>query len=423
MAAAALSVLGACQSQPGSKDQGGAGPDEPSRIVDPNEQFRQQELTRQRERAETYASRTGLPLSEYRVSDTSVVSEQYAVVSLPRDGNRRLFMTNLSSDQFTVVLIDKEAKVVGAARLAVANSIPHSLDRLFTDFKAMGGSPENSTAWLQPGRSASDVGLVELSSQLRERGVAATQQFPKPDPNNIIGHIVVSPQEQTPQVLLPNDVFSNLGSENYQDGAIVRLVAALHPGDIAAGVRNSWDTYRVRPDSGTAYGLPTAVPQRELPSVFVNEFALGGGAGNPVQAIGTYGVTSCVAVGLWDPDTKKGALVHFRSNADAVKSLDLVTRELRSAGAETDNLHVAIAGGDNARYRGEVLSEAIRAGIHSWCRENSVTVVQDTGMLTNPWCDLQFSFEDGRMYAHDPDRTRDWRIPRALAPQRLNLLD
>ena len=61
--------------------------------------------------------------------------------------------------------------------------------------------------------------------------------------------------------------------------------------------------------------------------------------------VGTFGVASCVALIIYDPESKIGALAHFdRSNAGQHESMERIFADLESHGANLNNLQITFIG-------------------------------------------------------------------------------
>ena len=64
-----------------------------------------------------------------------------------------------------------------------------------------------------------------------------------------------------------------------------------------------------------------------------------------VPAIETVGVATCIAVFLYDPQAKAGALGHFAATTDAARSIAEMRRALEAAGGSWKRARASVIGG------------------------------------------------------------------------------
>lgn len=86
-----------------------------------------------------------------------------------------------------------------------------------------------------------------------------------------------------------------------------------------------------------------AADRAAVPEILQDQFAIASAAEYP--ALQTYGVTTCVAVTLYDVQLHQGALLHVSASTKIPEALRLVLEQLKQRGTDPADLQAQLWGG------------------------------------------------------------------------------
>ncbi len=96
-----------------------------------------------------------------------------------------------------------------------------------------------------------------------------------------------------------------------------------------------------------AASLAAAEPPPQPAFIGMGEYAVA--KAPATHSLGTLGVATCIAVFLYDPAAKAGALGHFAATTDVAPSIRAMRRGLARAGAAPGRLRATLIGGWDTR--------------------------------------------------------------------------
>lgn len=132
----------------------------------------------------------------------------------------------------------------------------------------------------------------------------------------------------------------------------------------------------------------TMMDRADAIGIMQNEFTLTSGH-RPFKFIKTTGVGPCVAVGLYEAESKVGAFMHLAGTSDVFWALNASLSRMRSLGVDTSSIVAGAIGGEEGRSESVVLraldaleSKQIRVGhldvLHDPFSRTSVSLIFDT---------------------------------------------
>lgn len=98
-----------------------------------------------------------------------------------------------------------------------------------------------------------------------------------------------------------------------------------------------------------AAAAPTSLIQKlapdraQVPEVLQDQYLVASASEYP--AIQTFGVTTCIAVTIYDPQLRQGAMLHVSASTNIPQAVTNVIEELRRRGSNSLNLQVQMYGG------------------------------------------------------------------------------
>lgn len=131
-------------------------------------------------------------------------------------------------------------------------------------------------------------------------------------------------------------------------------------------------------------------------------------------AIQTYGISTCIAVTIYDRTLKVGALLHVSSGVHIRRALDNIFLELQGQGVQISNLEVRLNGGwsqsmdqfsmgmvyDSDRMVRELLEYFIKHKIEV-VENSTLTELSDLDNGRPAIINVELNLEDGRVYFYN----------------------
>ena len=147
-----------------------------------------------------------------------------------------------------------------------------------------------------------------------------------------------------------------------------------------------------------------------VPEILQDQYLVATSTEHP--AIQTWGVTTCIAVTLYDPALKLGAMMHVSASTDIPVAVATVVDRLVSRGSHPFNLQAQLLGGwgdsmsgdssihfESRRMANQLYFELAQKGTVI-VRNETVTEKSDTNRA--PILDLEFNLQTGAVYRYQP---------------------
>ena len=153
--------------------------------------------------------------------------------------------------------------------------------------------------------------------------------------------------------------------------------------------------------------LPFAQDQAGAPEILMDHYAVGRASEYP--AFQTYGVGPCIAVTIYDPRLKQGAMMHVSASTKVYEAIALIMSELTQRGSVTSQLKAQLLGGwgdsmdntgmhfESSRMVNELVN-ALSAYQTQIIYNVTVTEKADVQRGRPPMLNLEFDLSTGRVY-------------------------